>query len=401
LFGSSKPLDARLEFDSIALQPIIRSFLTSGYHASVGEQQTRHNVFEKSLGSVLAFKGSKGKIAMNAAGYGFSHEIRREEAPYRLFAVQGNRWGCISTDYSFGWKSVHFFGEWALDLKKKTAVVSGLLWSPDPKMDLTLLGRRIDKGYQSLYGNAFTESSLPGNENGLFAGVTFRPAYRWEVNAYFDVFRFPWIRYRVDFPSTGSDFLVQVGYKPSRSVEIYGRFKMEQKPQNQSGTEEPFHSIVYALKKQFRMQLEHRPTRQLENRSRIELLWFKDSLKSNPNLGYLFYVETSYRFSAGGSFGGRLQFFETEGYGSRIYVYENDLLYGYSVPAFYEKGIRCYFTMNKNFSFHGKVKPFQKLQCWLKYGRTLKMPLPERSIGPEIGLNRVSSEFRLQFRLHW
>jgi hypothetical protein len=40
----------------------------------------------------------------------------------------------------------------------------------------------------------------------------------------------------------------------------------------------------------------------------------------------------------------RLQYFETDSYNSRIYAYENDVLYSYSIPAFYDKGFRYYFT---------------------------------------------------------
>lgn len=401
LFGSIKPLDARLEIDTINGRNIIRSFLSSGYHASSEELITRHNARETSFGSVLVLKGSKGSWGLNMMGYDFSHEIKREEAPYRLFAVQGKTWGNVSMDYSFGWKSIHWFGEWAMDLKKRMAAVSGLLWSPDPKMDLTLLGRILAGGYQSLYGNAFTENSLPGNENGFFAGTTLRPLYRWEINAYFDVFRFPWLRYRLDQPGEGSEFLVQVAYKPSRNVEVYGRFKSEKKSLNKSGAEVSFHEVTSTIKRQFRLQVEQRLSKQLENRARAELLWMKDSLQARPLPGYLLYAETRYLFSTGGSLGGRVQYFETEGYGSRIYAFENDLPFGYSVPAFYEKGIRIYFTLHKDFSLRGKLKPFQKIQCWFKYGRTLKMqPTAESNVGAE-EFRRISSEFRLQCQLHW
>ena len=401
LFGSVKPLDARLEADTASGQQIIRSFLSSGYHASSGELLTRHNVSATSVGLVLVRKGSRGSMGLNVMGYNFSNEIKREEVPYRLFAFQGKKWVSISIDYSCGWKSIHYFGEIALDLNRNAAAVSGLLWSPDPKMDLTLLGRKLASGYQSLYGNAFTENSLPGNENGFFAGTTFRPAYKWEINAYFDLFRFPWLRYRVDHPGEGSDFLIQVTYKPSRNAEVYGRFKSEKKSLNKSGTEVAFHEVTCTLKRQFRLQVEQRLSRQLENRARVELLWMKDSLDARSIPGYLLYAETRYLFSSGGSLGGRMQYFETEGYGSRIYAFENDLPYGYSVPAFYEKGLRFYFTLHKDFYLKGKLKPFQKIQCWFKYGRTLKIyPTAENNLVAE-DFRRISSEFRLQCQLHW
>ena len=37
------------------------------------------------------------------------------------------------------------------------------------------------------------------------------------------------------------------------------------------------------------------------------------------------------------SFSVRYTFFNTESYNSRIYAYESDVLYKYSIPSFYEK----------------------------------------------------------------
>ena len=42
----------------------------------------------------------------------------------------------------------------------------------------------------------------------------------------------------------------------------------------------------------------------------------------------------------------RLQYFETDDYNSRIYAYENDLLYSFSIPVFYDKGFRYYLNFN-------------------------------------------------------
>ena len=57
-----------------------------------------------------------------------------------------------------------------------------------------------------------------------------------------------------------------------------------------------------------------------------------------------------------GSF--RISLFRTESWESRIYVYEPDVLYGYSVPALFGKGIRA--CLNIGYS------PLDAVDLWLK-----------------------------------
>ena len=59
----------------------------------------------------------------------------------------------------------------------------------------------------------------------------------------------------------------------------------------------------------------------------------------------------------------RLQYFETDGYDSRIYAYENDVLFSYSIPVFYDKGYRYYFNLNYDFT--------RKLSCWFRWAQSI------------------------------
>ena len=59
---------------------------------------------------------------------------------------------------------------------------------------------------------------------------------------------------------------------------------------------------------------------------------------------------------------GRFAFYSTGGYNSRLYAYENDLLYSFSVPALYGKGIRAYFNLQQKFG--------NQFTLWLKFATT-------------------------------
>ena len=56
------------------------------------------------------------------------------------------------------------------------AFVQGALISLGENLDLSFLYRNISPAFQSLYSDAFTENSVPNNEKGFYAGLSFRPA---------------------------------------------------------------------------------------------------------------------------------------------------------------------------------------------------------------------------------
>ena len=50
------------------------------------------------------------------------------------------------------------------------------------------------------FSNAVSEGSKPVNEKGLFAGIDFKINNFWEISAYLDQFKFPWMRYHKTSP---------------------------------------------------------------------------------------------------------------------------------------------------------------------------------------------------------
>ena len=88
----------------------------------------------------------------------------------------------------------------------------------------------------------------------------------------------------------------------------------------------------------------------------------------------------------------RLQYFETEGYNSRIYAYENDVLYSFSIPAFYDKGYRVYINFSYNVT--------KKLTLWARWARAY---YPEKnSIGSGLdeinGSNKTTINFQMMYK---
>ena len=258
--------------------------------------------------------------------------------------------------------------------------------SVDPKVDISLLHRHISKEYAAVYGNAFTENILPSNENGLYAGISIRPVTSVRINAYADFSRFPWLKFRTDAPSTGKDFLAQLTYEPDKVVAIYTRYRYESKQINETGAGLATGYIIAKPRQNWRMHFSYAITSEITIRSRADMVWYDRKGKGAED-GFLIFAEVHYKPKPNISGNMRLQYFETEGYNSRIYAYENDVLFRYSTPAFFDKGIRYYgnlnFDLNKNISF------------WFRWAQTVYRD--KMLIGS--GLDEISGNKRTECRI--
>jgi hypothetical protein len=257
----------------------------------------------------------------------------------------------------------------------------------DPRVDISFLHRRIDPQYQSNNGNAFTENTYPTNENGFYAGISIRPLTAWRFDGYIDVYKFPWLKYLVDAPSQGSDYLAQITYMPNKQLEVYTRYRSETKQGNQPGNNTAMNYLVSLPRQNWRTQISYSINQAFAVRSRTELLWY-DKNGKNSETGFLTFFDVIYKPPLKNYSGNiRFQYFETDDYNSRIYAYENDVLFYYSIPAFYDHGFRYYVNINYNLN--------STISLWLKWSQTLYND--SESIGS--GLDEIPGSKKSEIRI--
>ncbi len=358
-FVSHRQLDANLYNDSVT------SLLTMGYHRTEAELAERYNLNRLTAGARVAYRRDRWQVGVNSLQYRFSRPFVRSGEPYDLFAMTGERWSNYSADYSLTVNNLHLFGEAAVDHRMNKAIVQGLMMSLDSRIDLSLLYRNIAKGYQALQGNAFTESYLPGNEEGIFTGLTVRPVAGWQLDAYADLFRFPWLRYRINAPGHGSDYLLQVTHKPNKQVELVSRFRVEQKPANSTVVEGPLKPVLTGARQNWRTQFSYQVSTAVLLRSRFELVWFRSSAEAAREKGFSAFTEVFYSSPASFTANARLHFFETDSYDARVYAYEQDVPYYFSIPVFNGKGWRYYINVRRSLSGLINRRRSGKLDCTL------------------------------------
>ena len=389
-FVSYRNLDANLVIDTTAaVNDYVSSLQTSGYHRTRAELADKAIQRQIAIGLSITKKFKKLNLGLNAVSFKFKLPVQRQAEPYNSYAFAGNNLANCSLDYSYTFRNLHLFGEFAIDDRLNRASVNGLLIAVAPSVDMAFLYRNISRSYHSLYSNAFTETGTPANERGLYAGISLRPLTALSIDAYADVYRFPWLRYRVDAVSSGCDLMIKLLYTPSKTIQLYTRFRNENKGQDNNPEGLILNPVIPVYLKQWRMQVSFKASRIFTLESRMDIARIKKNRMTEE--GVLCYADLIYKpMTKHYSFGLRLQYFETGSYDTRLYAFENDVLYSFSIPVFYGKGYRYYLNMNYALG--------RRLNIWIRFSQTISRDKSATGTGLDETDKNHRSEVKLQLR---
>src|SRR3546814_298804 len=175
---------------------------------------------------------------------------------------------------------------------------------------------------------------------------------------YADYFKFPWLRFRADGPSQGYDLFSQFSYVPNKKVKVLFRYRFRKKQEN-SALNSTVHLLENVRRHQIRLEAQYSWLENIKFRSRFEMSRYKKGIESDET-GLMVYQDVLYK-PMGKAFSGniRIAWFTTASYNSRIYAFENDVLYGYSFPAYSNKGMRTYMNVRCRLNW--------KIDLWLRY----------------------------------
>lgn len=385
-FISYHKIDATLATDSSSFS----SIGTSGYHRTPNENKNRNSVSQLLYGLNFVYSNNNLKMGATALQNSFDKPMLPNQQLYNQYAFRGNSLTNSSIYYNYTYRNVYMYGEAAHAHHGGSGFVNGLIGSLTHELSLVLLHRYYDKDFYSFMNQGFAENSRGLNEKGLYTGLVWNPNRRVEWVAYADYFKFPWLRYRVDGPSQGFDLFSQFSYSPRRTLDFLLRYRHRNKQENL--LDNSVNVLEHVVRNQVRIEAKYKINAAMQFRNRFEFIdYSKGSEKSET--GFMIYQDFIYK-PLSNAFSGnmRLAAFHTDGYNTRIYAFENDVLYGYSFPPYYNKGMR----------FYGNVRYRIKkgVDLWLRYASFLFL---EDGIGS--GLDHIDgnrkSDVRLQIRFQF
>jgi hypothetical protein len=364
-FISHKNIDANIgSYDSITFKPIsVSSFQTMGLHTLPSEIESKDALSETCFGGNLSMNKENFKVGITCAGTRYGLDVYKSYQPYNYYYFQGNEVVNVGADYLVNLKNISLFGELARCSTGDNAILSGITFTPVSNVSLVCLYRNYGLKYYAPYSNAFRERSEAMGEQGFYFGLETGITSNLTLRAYADYFNYPWLKYEVDAPSAGHEYLLQADYQISSGAMASFRFITQQKDENMSSEGPSPNNVLPVETNKYRFNISYKISSSLELRNRIEYVYLKKET-ATPKEGYLFYQDVVWATPAKSlSLIGRYCIFDTDDYDSRVYAYENNALYTYSIPYFYNKGYRTYFM--------AKYALSKQVDIWARYAITV------------------------------
>jgi len=360
-FVSRQQLDAKLHNQADS-SLYFRSLQTSGWHRTENERISQDQVQEQVVGGNVLIKNNRrnGQIGVSYVRTEFNHPWQRSDELRNRHEFSGTvneSWGVFG---NYRYRHYHFFGEAARSVSGGWGAIGGLSASLSSTVEMAWVLRHYSPDFHSFYGNALSEGSRPINEQGFYWGLRIEPFKKATLSAYYDYFRFPWLRFRVDAPSQGHELLARFDYQLTRWTNLFAQIREEEKAVNIDLDSLSVKVPLPGNKRQLALGITHTPVEGL----RLNTRWQHTAYRLNQEIdrGWAIAQDVTYQR---GRWKTDLRFalFDAEDYDTRQYIYENDLLYTFSIPAYSGRGSRTYWVLRYKLNRH--------LSFWTKIGRTV------------------------------
>jgi len=328
--------------DSNADSSVIYTFKTDGYSCIPGDILKKETAQVDMDGAHLQWRNESFNIGLTGVYYSFGgKELNPAPQTYNLFYLRGKDFFNSSLNYEYKTGKVSFQGETAINASGKWATLNNLLINPVSSLDWVFSYRNYARDYNAFYGKAFGESSTVQNETGLYTGIRFHPFRKWELSTYFDYFRFPWLKYGINSPSSGNDRLIQLTCKCNSVIQMSLRYKYKEKYQNRILEDARRTEVIPYEQNRWRYQLSYRNEKGLGLKTQADYNTYKSA--SDRTTGWSLTQTVSFEKQPEKfSFDGAMAYFRAGNWNNRISVYEKNILYAFSFPTYYGEGLRIY-----------------------------------------------------------
>lgn len=275
----------------------------------------------------------------------------------------------------------------------KLAALVGGMFRLSNTVQLSILGRSYSRTFNPRYTAGFAEGSGTSNENGIYAGISILPTKGWKLSGYIDLFEFPWLKFGANAPSSGQEFMALSEHSFTQDFSAKIRYRVKSVEKNQSNSTLPVVPQIKQTSQNLRLQLGYNVTSTIAIKTILETSMF-DTDSISLEQGYLLAQDVSLKLTRiPVNINFRFAIFDTPSWDTRVYSYENDMLYSFSVPAYYSKGTR-FFAL-------AKYSPKPWFDIWLRYSQTYYSELDELGQGADLIEGNTRSEVKAMVRVRF
>ncbi len=391
-FISYNNVDANLiAADTLEDEDAVSSIIETGLHRTINELLDKDALKFTLYGGRISYQNRFFQMGATAFQTKLDVPLQLSNATYRQFYFQGDQLMNYGFDMNIDLGKISLFGEFSASSNGGLAGIGGINAYLHERFIFTVLYHDYGKSYQNLFSYPFSESSALLNEQGLYFGLKTLLLPGLSLSGYIDYYKFPWLRYQTNAPSLGSDYVAQLDYNPTRKTGMYFRFRHRNKQENHSEDYDYLPLLANITRNEFRFFISYQPFDFLIFKNRIDFTSYSEEFKESEK-GYLIYQDILYRpetFPVEVTF--RYALFDTDGYDSRIYTYENDILYAFSVPSYFDKGQRIYMML--------RWSALKQLNVWLRMGRLIYSDRNTVGSGSDLINKNHKTELKIQVQL--
>lgn len=370
---------------------VIGTISKTGLHRTPTEQSYRHAIRNWAYGMDLTYSHNRLKIGATVMHTYYNGHVIPLDVAYAAHDFAGEYLTNMSVNYQYTYKNSYIYGEAAHRFLGGWATNNGFLTGMLPALSLFANYRYYSQDYFAPYAQSLQEGSRVANEKGFYTGLIFHPSRKIEWANYLDFFSFPGARYRVDEPSAGKDLLSQFTYLWYKQAKLSLRYRYRLKQENAPAGSASV--LADVLKQQIRLDGQYNLSSAWRIRSRAEWAAYVKG-EQEQEYGWLFFQDVFWdNPSTPLALNMRLAYFNTDSYNSRIYAYENDVLYASSFPLYQNQGWRfyanCQWRLNRG------------LNLWLRYAVFNYTDLASVGSGLALSSGNKRSTVTAQLRWQW
>jgi hypothetical protein len=379
LFYSRNYSDATLGSLSDTSEKYVENFYLAGIHNTPSTLQKKDAIYEVVYGINLSCNFKNSRIGFTWSGNRFSLPLRPDKSdPADIFKFEGNENNIYTFSYNGLIKRILLYSEFSLNELRKYAFLQGLSFRPSDRLTINFLFTDYYGGFISFHGKGPGSASTTGNERNMLANFTFEAAKHLFISGGCEIQHFTWLKYRCSSPTWGLRQELRCRFLPTEKITFDAsfnyRFSMVDNTET-SGIPKPKEISTNSYKFSVRYAI----SENLILGTRIE---YKIAGPSGSK-GVLSLMDLNYRFrQLPFTLWLRYCLFNTDSWDSRFYVYENDLLYSFGIPALSGIGSRSYIMVKYEFPKFAELR--------LKFGFT--------SIAETSNYYQNRSEIKIQFR---
>jgi hypothetical protein len=317
----------------------------------------------------------------------FSNSLQPAEKPYRHFELRGQKNLVMGSDFDYTRKNFRIFSEAGISSHEGAGLVVGGLFNLTPSLQTGWIYRNYSPKFHSLYGSAFRENSKLSNEEGFYWGTKWLIIPGVTLSGYIDRFYFPSLKYLVDAPSDGMEFLIKMAYQVRDSWHVQLLWSREDKLKNMVNPVEPLPDLQPLSRNRMAFRLQSDPTKAVKTKTTIQ---YSETKTGEITSGMMVSQDLEYKRNSF-TLAGRVSLFDTEDYNNRQYIYERDVLYAFSIPAYQDFGLRRYLML--------VWKASDYLQFWIRWADTFYFEKNSIGSGNDMVVGSEKNSVKLQFKV--